>query len=100
MLAFVAADGVLSCRADIIGSVPGCGRLTAACLCADMPELGTLGRRQAASLLGLAPVIATPDSTWTAVASAASAPIPGESFTWRPSPWSAGSPTPRPATGA
>ena len=55
MLECVAADAVLSRRADIIASVPGCGRLTAACLCADMPELGTLGRRQAASLLGLAP---------------------------------------------
>ncbi|MDE0627290.1 MAG: IS110 family transposase [Bryobacterales bacterium] len=55
MLECIAADAVLSRRADIIGSVPGCGPLTAACLCADMPELGTLGRRQAASLLGLAP---------------------------------------------
>lgn len=55
MLECVAADAALSRRADIIESVPGCGPLTAACLCADMPELGTLGRRQAASLLGLAP---------------------------------------------
>ena len=45
MLECVAADAVLSLRADIIGSVPGCRRLTAACLCADMPEFGTLGRR-------------------------------------------------------
>ena len=51
----IAADAVLSRRADSIGSVPGCGRLTAACLFADMPELGTPGRRHAASLLGLAP---------------------------------------------
>ena len=55
MLECIAADAVLSRRADIIASVPGCGPLTAACLCADMPELGTLGRRQTASLLGLAP---------------------------------------------
>ena len=42
-------------RAEIIQAVPGCGPVTAACLCAEMPELGTIGRRQAASLLGLAP---------------------------------------------
>ena len=45
MLECVAADAVLSRPADIFGSVPGCGRLTPACLCADMPELDTLGRR-------------------------------------------------------
>ena len=42
-------------RAAIIQSVPGCGPVTAACLCADMPELGELDRRQAAALFGLAP---------------------------------------------
>ena len=51
----IAADAALSRRAAIIQSIPGFGPLNAACLCADMPELGTLGRRQAASLLGLAP---------------------------------------------
>ena len=55
MLECIAADAGLSRHADIIESVLGCGRPTAACLCADMPELGTLGRRQTASLLGLAP---------------------------------------------
>ena len=100
MLECVVPDAILSRHADIIGSVPGCGRLTAACLCADMPELGTLGRRQAASLPRLAPAIATPDSIWAAVASAVDAPTPGESFPWRPSPRSAGSPAPKPATGA
>ena len=51
----IAADTALSRRDAVIQSIPGCGPVTAACLCADMPELGTLGRRQAASLFGLAP---------------------------------------------
>ncbi|MCY4533973.1 MAG: transposase [Bryobacterales bacterium] len=55
MLACIAADPALSRRTAIIQSVPGCGPVTAACLCAEMPELGTLDRRQVASLLGLAP---------------------------------------------
>ena len=55
MLTCIAADSALSRRAASIRSIPGCGPVTAACLCADMPELGTLGRRQAASLFGLAP---------------------------------------------
>ena len=55
MLACIAADAALSRRSAIIQSVPGCGPVTAACLCAEMPELGTLDRRQVASLLGVAP---------------------------------------------
>ena len=42
-------------RAAVIQSIPGFGPVNAACLCADMPELGQLDRRQAASLCGLAP---------------------------------------------
>ena len=38
----------------IIQSIPGPGPVTAASLCAALPELGTLGRRKAAALLGLA----------------------------------------------
>ena len=94
MLECVAADAVLSRRADIIGSVPSCGPLTAACLCADMPELGTLSRRQTAPLPGLAPY--ERDSGQHA----GGRRIRGGCSTWRPSPRSAGSPTPRPATGA
>ena len=69
MLESIAADAVLSRRADIIESAPGCCCLTAASLCAEMPELGTLSRRVMASLLDLAPTVATPNSTWAAVAS-------------------------------
>ena len=39
----------------LLESVPGVGRVISARLLADMPELGKLGRRQIASLAGLAP---------------------------------------------
>ena len=55
MRACIAADAALARRAAIIRSVPGCGPVNAACLCADMPELGRLGRRKAACLFGVAP---------------------------------------------
>lgn len=44
-------------RAAILTSVPGIGAVTAASLIAHMPELGTLGRSQAAALAGLAPYV-------------------------------------------
>ena len=50
----IAADAELTRRDAIIQSIPGFGPVNAACLCADMPELGTLGRRKAAALFGLA----------------------------------------------
>lgn len=37
-------------------SVPGLPRISAAALLTEMPELGTLGKKQAASLAGLAPM--------------------------------------------
>ena len=55
MLDCIASDATLQRRAEIIQSVPGLGPINAASLCADMPELGTIDRRQAASLLGVAP---------------------------------------------
>ncbi len=42
-------------RADIIDSVPGVGRVTAATLVADLPELGRLNRQKIAALVGVAP---------------------------------------------
>jgi transposase len=39
----------------LLSSVPGIGKLIARTLLAEMPELGSLDRRQAASLAGLAP---------------------------------------------
>lgn len=40
----------------IIQSVPGVGRITACAILADLPELGTLNRREIASLAGVAPM--------------------------------------------
>lgn len=40
---------------DLLTSVPGVGSVTARTLLAEMPELGTLDRRQIAALAGLAP---------------------------------------------
>ena len=51
----IAADVALARRAAIVESIPGFGPVNAACLRADMPELGRLDRREAASLFGIAP---------------------------------------------
>jgi transposase len=40
---------------DLLKSVPGVGNATARTLLADLPELGTLDRRQIAALVGVAP---------------------------------------------
>jgi transposase len=42
-------------RAELLKSVPGVGPAVAATLVAEMPELGSVGRRQAAALAGVAP---------------------------------------------
>jgi transposase len=42
-------------KEDLLTSVPGVGPTTARTLLAEMPELGSLDRRQAAALAGLAP---------------------------------------------
>lgn len=42
-------------KEDLLKSVPGIGPTIARTLLADMPELGSLNRREAASLVGLAP---------------------------------------------
>jgi transposase len=42
-------------KEDLLSSVPGVGPIIARTLLADLPELGTLDRRQIASLVGLAP---------------------------------------------
>jgi transposase len=42
-------------KEDLLASVPGVGAQTARTLLAELPELGTLGRKQIASLAGLAP---------------------------------------------
>jgi transposase len=52
----IAADPGLARRAEILRSIPGIGPVTAAELLIDMPELGKIGAREAASLAGVAPV--------------------------------------------
>lgn len=42
-------------KEDLLASVPGVGHITTRTLLAEVPELGTLDRRQIASLIGLAP---------------------------------------------
>lgn len=42
-------------REDLLASVPGIGKTIARTLIAELPELGTLNRRQVAALAGLAP---------------------------------------------
>ncbi|MBB3346130.1 transposase [Sphingomonas sp. BK069] len=53
--ALVADQPDLAQRAQALRSVPGIGPVHAPLLLATLPELGTLGRRQAASLAGCAP---------------------------------------------
>jgi transposase len=43
-------------RVEILASVPGLAERTAAALVANLPELGSLNRRQAAALVGVAPM--------------------------------------------
>ena len=52
----IASDPVLARRLAILVSIPGLGATTAHALLADLPELGAMDQRQAASLAGLAPV--------------------------------------------
>ncbi len=51
----VASDPDTDRRYRILVSIPGVGPVSAAALCCWMPELGSIGNRQAAALLGVAP---------------------------------------------
>jgi transposase len=52
----IMSEPELAHRLEILVSIPGVSDITAFALLIDMPELGTLGQGQAASLAGLAPV--------------------------------------------
>ena len=52
----IAADKALSRQARVLTSIPGIAQVTAAGLLADMPELGRIDAKAAASLAGLAPM--------------------------------------------
>lgn len=53
--AFIAAHPTLSHKAAILRSIPGVGPVLCATLLAELPELGTVGRRDIAALVGVAP---------------------------------------------
>ncbi len=55
LAASIKANRTMARKYTVLSSVPGIGPVSAASLIADLPELGTLTRRQIASLVGLAP---------------------------------------------
>ena len=54
--AIITADKTLSEKAGILISNPGIAKITAFAMLIEMPELGSLSGKQAASLAGLAPI--------------------------------------------
>jgi transposase len=54
--AAIAASSELRRKADILRSIPGVGPVLCATLLANLPELGQLGRREIAALVGVAPM--------------------------------------------
>lgn len=52
----IGADPELAKRVEILISIPGIGKATAACLVIEMPELGSIDHKAVASLAGVAPV--------------------------------------------
>jgi transposase len=54
--AVIKADPQLADHYRLLTSMPGCGPVLAGTLLADLPELGSLDRRQIASLTGTAPI--------------------------------------------
>lgn len=60
----IAANAELAERLAILDSIPGIAKITACALLIEMPELGTLDGKQAASLAGLAP-LARQSGRWT-----------------------------------
>jgi len=54
--ALIAAGQTTARNRDILCSMPGIGTVTAAAMLTLMPEVGTLDRKQVASLAGLAPI--------------------------------------------
>lgn len=51
----IAGQPGLAHRAELLRSIPGIGKITAAVLVAEMPELGQIGNKQVAALAGVAP---------------------------------------------
>ena len=55
--ACIAAEQTTARAHQILCSIPGIGAITAAAVLIEMPEIGTMDRKQVASLAGLAPMI-------------------------------------------
>lgn len=51
----IAEDTTSARKRDILSSIPGIGQIAAATILTFLPEIGTLGRKQAGSLAGLVP---------------------------------------------
>jgi len=64
MMAIVRQDQAFSERFDILVSIPGIAKRSALAILIDMPELGAIENKSAASLAGLAPVTRQ-SGTWT-----------------------------------
>ena len=54
--ALIAADEGLARKAEILCSIPGISKVSAAAILADLPEIGTLEPAAVASLAGVAPI--------------------------------------------
>jgi transposase len=52
----IEADPGLAQRAALLRTIPGFGAITAATLIAELPELGYIGKKQIAALVGVAPM--------------------------------------------
>jgi transposase len=51
----IAKDSEWTRKADLLNSVPGVGPVLISRVIAELPELGTMNRKQIASLVGVAP---------------------------------------------
>ena len=81
------ADAALRVRAVWLQSIPGIGPTASATLLAELPELGTLSRRQIAALVGVAPFQSRQRRlALAAAASGVGAPPSAPSSIWPPSP--------------
>lgn len=56
MATLIDADQGLARRRDVLASIPGIGTVTGTAILIEMPELGALDHKHAASLAGLAPM--------------------------------------------
>ena len=68
---------------ELVQSVPGVGPVTSAVLVAELPELGTLTRKQIAALAGVAPCVTTAARSRESVAAGEAEPLCAARCTWR-----------------